>query len=227
MAISRGPKTVTNGLVLALDAADTNSYRGSGTTWSDLSGNNNTGTLTNGPTFSNVNQGTIVFDGTDDYVALPTSGLAFGTGQFTIEAWVYSTSAVTYNYIYATQSSNVSGFLTLYYQNTFGFSLADFNGSVRVTTTHQTAVSLNTWYHVIGLRNSSNQYVVYVNGVTSTSNNSSTLSITTADPRIGINPATNGERWAGRISTVKLYNRALTATEVLQNYNATKTRFGL
>ena len=62
-----GPKTVTNGLVLAVDAADKNSYRGSGTTWTDLSGNNYNGTLTNGPTFNGGNMGSIVFDGTDDY----------------------------------------------------------------------------------------------------------------------------------------------------------------
>ena len=81
MGIARGPKIVTSGLVLALDAADKNSYRGSGTSWLDLSGNNNTGTLTNGPTFNGANLGTFVFDGADDYVALPTSGLAFGTGN--------------------------------------------------------------------------------------------------------------------------------------------------
>jgi len=68
MGIARGPKIVTSGLVLALDAADKLSYRGSGTTWRDLSGNNNTGTLTNGPTFNAGNLGSIVFDGTNDYV---------------------------------------------------------------------------------------------------------------------------------------------------------------
>jgi hypothetical protein len=67
MAGSSGPDLVQNGLVLALDAADKNSYRGTGTTWSDLSGNNNTGTLTNGPTFNGGNGGSIVFDGVDDY----------------------------------------------------------------------------------------------------------------------------------------------------------------
>jgi len=227
MATRYSPAIVTSGLVLCLDAANKVSYPGTGTSWYNLSDTIKTGTLTNGPTFNGVNLGTFVFDGADDYVALPTSGLAFGTGQFTIEAWVYSTSATTYNIIYCTQSSNVSGFISLYYQNTYGFSIGDYNGSVRVTTTHQTVVSQNTWYHVIGLRNSSNQYVVYVNTVASTINNTSTLSITTADPRIGINPATNGERWGGRISAVKLYNRALSTSEILQNYNATKSRFGL
>jgi hypothetical protein len=66
-------KIVTSGLVLALDAADKNSYPGSGTTWTDLSGNGNNGTLVNGPTFSSANGGSIVFDGVDDYVTCGTN----------------------------------------------------------------------------------------------------------------------------------------------------------
>ena len=68
MALGHGPTVVTNGLVLALDAADRNSYPGSGTAWTDISGRGNTGTLTNGPTYSSANGGSIVFDGTNDYV---------------------------------------------------------------------------------------------------------------------------------------------------------------
>ncbi len=69
MAISRGPKIVTNGLVLALDGADKNSYRGSGTTWTDVSGTSKIAVLVNGPTFSTSNLGYINFDGVDDYVS--------------------------------------------------------------------------------------------------------------------------------------------------------------
>ena len=76
MGFYDGPTIVTNGLVLLLDAADNNSYSGSGTTWSDLSGNNNTGTLTNGPTFGSTNGGTIVFDGTNDYAEITTRNTA-------------------------------------------------------------------------------------------------------------------------------------------------------
>jgi hypothetical protein len=68
MAISRGPKIVTNGLVLALDAADRNSYVSGSTTWNDLSGYNYNGTLTNSPTFSNTNGGIISFNGTSQYI---------------------------------------------------------------------------------------------------------------------------------------------------------------
>ena len=68
MGFGNGPRIVSNGLVLALDAADKNSYPGSGITWRDVSGNNNNGTLTNGPTFDSSNGGSIVFDGTNDFV---------------------------------------------------------------------------------------------------------------------------------------------------------------
>ena len=70
MALHHSPRIVTSGLVLALDAADRNSYPGSGTTWTDLSGNANNGTLTNGPTFNSANGGSIVFDGTNDFEAV-------------------------------------------------------------------------------------------------------------------------------------------------------------
>jgi hypothetical protein len=89
MSIGYGPRVVTDGLVLALDAADTNSYPGSGTTWNDLSGNGNTGTLTNGPTYSSDNGGSIVFDGTNDYVPLVNN--LGDPQQFTIEFWAYPT----------------------------------------------------------------------------------------------------------------------------------------
>ena len=68
MSIAGGPDIVENGLVLHLDAADSNSYPGSGTVWTDLSGNGYNGTLTNGPTFSSSNRGGIVLDGTNDYI---------------------------------------------------------------------------------------------------------------------------------------------------------------
>ena len=220
---------VTNGLVLNLDAGVSSSYPGTGTTWTDLSGRGNNGTLVNGPTYNSANGGSIVFDGTNDYVGLPANTLAFGTGQFSIEAWVYASSFVTNSHIFSSQSSNLSGFINIGYNVTpyTGFLVSDFNGSTRIITTNNNVVSLNTWYHVVGLRNSSNQYVMYVNGVASTTNNTSTTSLTAADPRIGVNPATNSEIWNGRISNLKLYNRALTATEVTQNFNALRGRYGI
>ena len=102
--------------------------------WYDLSGNTYNGTLRNSPTSNVTNKGNILFDGSNDYIELPTSGLAFGSGTFTIEAWVNLSSAAINNIIYASQSSNVSGFVGLLYASGTGFQLTDYNGSTRVTT---------------------------------------------------------------------------------------------
>jgi len=88
---SHSPKIVTDGLVLALDAGNTKSYPGSGTTWFDRSGNARNGTLTNGPTFSSANGGSIVFDGVDDYVSCGNPSI-FQINQGTISAWVKTSS---------------------------------------------------------------------------------------------------------------------------------------
>ena len=91
MSSKCGPDINENGLVLFLDAANRLSYPGSGTAWSDLSGNSNTGTLTNGPTFSAGNQGSIVFDGVDDYIS-GGSIIPVGTGDYYIESWINRTT---------------------------------------------------------------------------------------------------------------------------------------
>jgi hypothetical protein len=220
---------VTDGLVLYLDAANSFSYPGNGTVWSDLSGNSNTGTLTNGSNYNSADGGSLVF-GTNNYVSLPANKLNFGTGQFTMEAWVYSTAdAATSNIILYSQSSNNAGFFGFGY-NASGFFLTDYNGSTRNTTNNTTAViSLNSWYHIVVLRSSSNRQVVYVNTVASNSvtNAISTFSLTATDPRIGINPISSAETWIGRIPNVKIYNRALSASEIQQNFNATRGRYGI
>jgi hypothetical protein len=97
MATIGGSNIVTSGLILSLDAANSRSYPGSGTTWSDLSGNGNTGTLTNGPTFSN---NSLVFDGTNDYSTTPDS-TSLRPASFSIDTWFRPTSFGTYNNIVA------------------------------------------------------------------------------------------------------------------------------
>ena len=84
MGLSHSPSLVMNGLVLCLDAGNSKSYPGTGTTWTDLSGNGNNGTLTNGPTYSSANGGSLVFDGTNDYTQTPLSGTF---PQITVEFW--------------------------------------------------------------------------------------------------------------------------------------------
>ena len=108
MSIFYNPRIVTDGLVLALDAGNTKSYPGSGTTWTDLSGRGNTGTLTNGPTYSSANGGSIVFDGTNDHVTMSgnnISGLSAETTDFSICIWVKYNSTASYGAFFAKQNS--------------------------------------------------------------------------------------------------------------------------
>ena len=104
-----GPHIATDGLVLYLDAANIKSYPGSGTTWSDLSGNNNSGTLTNGPTFSTGSLGSIVFDGTDDYLNIPDSTAMQVGDVFTINAWIFPTNLNARYGVFSTRRGNAAG----------------------------------------------------------------------------------------------------------------------
>jgi hypothetical protein len=225
MAISRGPKIVTNGLVLALDAADKNSYSGTGTTWRDLSGNTNTGTLTNGPTFNGGNGGSIVFDGVDDYSSVATSGLV--SSVISMDIWFNVNSSKQYS---ALIGSNVTEKYEM---------LIKAGGAIEVSLStnnymqYNNILSLNTWTNIVVTAVSGTQWKMYKNGADLGSPTSyvgtwqvSGASISNFDlGRIRNDVATFA--YSGNISTVRIYNRALTATEILQNYNATKTRFGL
>jgi hypothetical protein len=224
------PRIVTGGLVLALDAADKNSYVGSGTTWKDLSGNANNGTLTNGPTFSNVNGGVIVLDGTDDYVSL-TSTDSLRPSNVTLSVWFNrNNSTIVGNEAIAESRKS------LWISYGFHISSGGINWYIGYTDSFPYSTSVNAvgnyidgnWHNVVGTYDKQN-LKIYVDGVlknTSSSFTSDILYSGTLNFLIGFH-AESTTYFEGKIATTSLYNRALTATEVLQNYNATKTRFGL
>ena len=223
---------VTNGLVLNLDAAKRDSYPGSGTTWSDISGNRNNGTLTNGPTFNPDNGGSIVFDGTNDTVQL-NSATTFGSpSNISINVWVRYTNFLNTNlgralFRASNQSENVGFSL---YQAT-GAPFNRVKGYVNVAAglnVLDTSTLLNTdqWYFMTMTYNSS-QLIIYINGVSEASSSSSGGIVWPSPARIPQLGEMFGSYFAGRIAQTTLYNRALSATEILQNYNATKGRYGL
>ena len=216
---------VTNGLVLFLDANNTNSYPGSGTTWADLSGNGYTGTLTNGPTFSSANGGSIVFDGTNDYVSGTTSGLV--SSVISMDVWFNVNSSKTYS---ALMGSNATEKYEMLIKSGLHIEVGLQSSNYMQ---YNNILSLNTWTNIVVTAVSGTQWKMYKNGVYLGSPTSSVgtwqvsgTSISNFDlGRIRNDVATFA--YSGNISTVKIYNRELTASEVLQNYNATKTRFGL
>jgi len=215
MSFSNGPTTITNGLVLALDAADKNSYPGSGTSWFDLSGNNNTGTLTNGPTFNSGNGGSIVFDGANDYINLGNPS-TLNILNFSVCLWARSSTFTNFQNIIF-KGTNVAQYGIIF------TSTGDWYVQPNGPSTSD-LVSLNTWNYFVGTYNGS-QITAYRNGVQKIQYNNSQANYGTL-VTIGADTV-NNRYFNGNISLVQIYNRALSASEILQNYNATKTRFGL
>lgn len=234
-----GPKIVTSGLILALDAANKKSYPGSGTTWTDLSGNSNTGTLTNGPTFSASNMGSIVFDGADDYVSVTTTSLFnFGSGDFSFDIWytVASNSGSPNDWVSPFSKGNYSSgdFATLLNRSPGhpdNKKIRFYAGGSNILAVDQESVAtnivINKWYNYSISRISGVVYA-YVFGISAGS--ASFVSSVTNSNNISIAASMGGGSsypLDGKVSMFKMYNRGLSATEILQNYNAVKSRFNL
>jgi len=234
MAVNYSPKIITDGLVLYLDAANTRSYPGSGTVWSDLSRGENNGTLKNGPTFNSGNGGSIVFDGVDDFVEIQNQIQFDQTDPFTLSSWVKSPS-VGDNQIINNENSSYTG----YRLNINGLANIEIGlrSSIFDDIAIETLNSINTdiWYHIVGTYDGTSNasgMKIYINGVEESTNIlSNTLTSSTLSNQrtlLGIrriSPPPDPLR--GNIANVQIYNRTLSATEILQNYNATKGRFGL
>ena len=221
MSVFAGPEINESGLVLYLDAGNIKSYPGSGTSWTDISGRGNTGTLTNGPTYSSSNGGSIVFDGADDVITFASNNIISGTQNFTIEAIVKSNNTASPDYIFGNYGvANTGGLEIYFYLQKFYFY---FNG---VYTVSNSIVSSNTWY-IATFTRSGNSTSIYINSILDATGTNSTSITTNLSYRIGNGPDYNSEIYAGNIASVKVYNRALTAAEVSQNFNALRGRFGI
>ena len=224
---SSGP-IITSGLVLHLDAGNTASYPGSGTTWTDLSSSGNNGTLTNGPTYSSSNGGSIVFDGINDFV---NSGSSISLpGNISVFAWVYASSFNTWNLIvtkWFTAGGEAQDFHWALKSST---SEADPKQNLYTTSNSDiygnSTFSLNTWYYVGFTLVNGGTLTFYKNGVADGTSNSVSRTSQISNLQIGESRASVAAGLKGRIPQVSIYNRALTAAEVLQNYNAFRPRFG-
>jgi hypothetical protein len=223
--LSGGPNVVMDGLVLWLDAANPKSYVSGSTTWNDISRSGINGTLTNGPTFSSANGGSVVFDGVNDYVQLSTSQNL--SNNYTIHVVFKSqTTGSSSDYFRllngltsATQSSIrlewVNRFLA--YNNSASLQSYAFNYPL------VPSFNLSQLYNDMHITvNNSNVLTIYNNGVTCTP-----TSIITGSIDFQIIGRAQGGFLPETISVFQLYNRALTQAEITQNYNATKSRFNL
>ena len=215
-----GPNINRNGLVLALDAANPTSYVSGSAIWRDLSGNNNSGSLVSGPAFSTNVGGNIVFDGSNKRATLTTP---FGKSDFTsVSIWynrVESVSSTSWRTLFATATTNIHHLIS---QDTTRV-LGVFDGSFR--SFGYTPPIDGKFHNYSVVYQSATDATLYVDGIFF-----STISIILnleTSPIGSIGNWTSGTYWAGSIATSQIYNRALSASEIQQNYNATKTRFGL
>lgn len=228
MSVSNGPSIVTSGLVLSLDAADKNSYPGSGTTWRDLSGNGSNGTLTNGPTFSSANQGSIVFDGVDDFVDCPRITSFTNASQLSMCAWMkrsLSNSLVIVGQI-ASPTDDVA--FELWLDNYAYFEVGNGANSYGYVLNTSTSWQFLSMVFEGTQTGNSNRLKGYINGVQQTLLFNDTIPSSTGTVNNTLSIGKYLTNYAiGNVASVQIYNRALTASEIAQNYNATKTRFGL
>jgi hypothetical protein len=230
MAFNYSPKVVTDGLVLYLDAANPNSYVSGSTTWTDISRSGNNGTLINGPTYNSANGGSIVFDGSNDRVNLNNNFSGSTENNVTVEALVWlnanqNTKIFTSNY---TPSGGATGF-ALGISDSNNNVVKWFTGNLGTTNTIFSTTTLvnQQFYHAVGTYDG-NVKRLYINGILEASSSvSNIINNTSTSASVGYLRNANTQHLDGRIACTRIYNRALSATEVRQNYNATKTRFGL
>ena len=229
-----GPNIVRDGLVFTLDAGNTKCYPGSGTDLTDISTQTFNATLQNGTSINSSYGGVFEFDGTNDFIDTGDdflSAIPIGSStEYTLEAWIYvHTSSGT-----TTSADSIIGHTST---TGFGMQVGVSGGNPRInygarstSNFYSSTFSYNSWTHVVLSRRSTNpECFTYLNGTldVSSSNDLNIASPSDGDVQIGYSGPRITGYYDGLMGPIKVYNRALTADEVLQNYNATKTRFGL
>ena len=215
---------VTEGLVLNLDASNAASYPGSGTAWTDLSGNGRNGTLTGGPTYSSADGGSIVFDGSNDFVQCLGS-LTVTEATFVI--WIRRNGPQDdFDGIIYSRSANATG-------------LSFFGTTNKISYTWNNAVNTYTWDSGLTIPDltwcmiavsvtstSATAYLCQAGVITSATNTVSHTSTVLDDVKLAQDDL-GGRFFNGRISVAMIYDRALSADEITQNFNALRGRYGL
>jgi hypothetical protein len=226
---------ITNGLVMNLDAGFTPSYPTTETTWYDVSSTGNNGTLTNGPTYSSSNGGSIVFDGVDDY-ANNSNPSSLQNQNLTVSMWIKPSTAtneittiVDYNHCsgcnWVVQSEDATSNRNYY----FGYRSTSnvWEPSNGIGGGKGVQLSNFVWQNLVFTKNGTS-IIGYLNGIQtySATAGSPTILYLTGNLKLGAGSC-DSRQFNGNMSNTQIYNRVLSATEVLQNYNAQKSRFGL
>ena len=223
---------ITSGLTFLVDAGFTLSYPRSGTTWTDLSYSGINGTLVNGPVYSGPNGGSITFDGVDDYANFGNQNLGLDLISKSFSAWVYlgttlanPTSIIDKEFdttpsVYGGWGFWIGSDRKLWWWNTSNQDIRD---------TGSTTVGISVWANVAVTYNASTKTAsFYINGVLNSSSSNSNISELSSGSQplyVGSMRSLTGNFLNGRITNILAYNRVLSATEILQNYNAQFNRF--
>tara|TARA_R100001082_G_scaffold101154_1_gene70597 strand:- start:421 stop:1218 length:798 start_codon:yes stop_codon:yes gene_type:complete len=217
------PSLITTNLVLHLDASNSSSYGGSGTTWTDLSGQGNHGTLTNGPTYNSDDGGSIVFDGSDDVVSVPDDSSLQISANITIAGWIKPSGFGGNDWGRIIDKSG-SYLFFLDDTNTYATDGIDWWPYTGSALRIDNVVTLNEWAYFTIVASGSN-VVIYKNG-SSIGSASNLTSLPSSSNTSYIGNRSDGNRgFEGKIAQIHMYNSALSASEVLQNYNATKSNY--
>lgn len=221
LKIKNSKNIVTDGLVLNLDASDKLSYSGSGSNCIDRSGNSNNGTFQDDTAFNSSNGGSFVFDGTDDYILISDSD-SLDVTNITMEAWVKISSGQTNNFPRVIDKTNA---YYLYFPS-------GTNITVNLAGISQLDVTANldsdTWYHIAGSYDGQIISIYKNSELIGTKDLGSNENINQTNYNLSIGDRITGGRCLnGNIASVRIYESALTSAQILQNYNATKGRFGL
>jgi hypothetical protein len=210
-----GPNLVISGLIFNIDSFKYNSFDLGQKTWNTNDGRNNTGNITGALTF-NTTTGAVAFDGSSliNYGILSTN---LYNSNFTLETWVYPTSNGGYKSIMSIAADSSNWQVALHYFSSGTFRFETPGGTIQDAATYP----VNNWYHVVCTVSSGNS-TIWVNGVQTTAGTGNISNGTAYPLRIGNSPSLGS--FVGNIRAVRIYNRALTDVEIVQNYRAFYTR---
>ena len=218
---------ITNGLVLNLDAGNPSSYSGTGTTWTDLSGNANNGTLISSPTYDSNNKGSIVFNGSSSYATVVSSSSLNLPNNITVSAWVYNSVWKEANIIEGNSSNVPSGYNGFMLWTTPNYSnkmvWGRQSGAPQLYSADNFNTRVNVWYNIVGTSDGTTLRLYY----------NATLDSSLVGTPNFVNAGTvriaNGADglFNGKIGSISIYNRALSLAEISQNFNALRGRYSV
>ena len=225
-----GPDIITDGLVFAIDAGSTRSYPGSGTTGTDLI-NSESITLVNGVAFSSANGGVFEFDGSDDYISLPASLITALHGGTEASLCIWIKNDTTLNGVGTSGIIQLSGYNSSngslwFYGN--GYTYLDIFRTDRVSQVFANNTEVGTNWNLLTITTTpgTNGWKCYMNGVLKKQvTGQNTVSVANIQGGLTLGRNSSSRYTNGKIAACQIYDTALTAAEVLQNYNAQKNRF--